>query len=262
MRTLHLVQGGISNGDQAWLEKAARDGRNAKRWVVPKGVAVGDDVIIFIRGIGFFASARIKTPPFLRLDWANRYGAGLCGIKLIEPAVSVAVIRRTIPDLIWANYPRSITTPTPAIAEQVRELIRERRKVGAAQLEESDLSGANLDELRAAALLKRLPATASIKERLRREYLRSRSIHAYVLGRANGACEGCSSLAPFVKADNTPYLEPHHTTRMADDGPDHPAHVIALCPNCHRRAHSSKDAEDFNAKLIERLARIEPVGER
>ena len=242
MRTLHLVQGGTDNGDKAWLERAGRKELDAERWVVPKCVVVGDDVVIFIRGHGLFATARISTPPFPHPSWENRYGAGLTGIKLIEPTISVAVILQTIPELTWATYPRSITTPNSDIAEQVRNLIRERRKLGAAQLDERDLSDANLDELRAAALLKAQP-TAPIKERLRRDYLRSRAIHAFVLRRANGVCEGCSSPAPFQKADNTPYLEPHHTTRLADDGPDHPAHVIALCPNCHKEAHHSKNAQ-------------------
>ena len=44
-----------------------------------------------------------------------------------------------------------------------------------------------------------------------------------------------------MKTDGSPYLEPHHITRLADNGPDHPAKVIALCPNCHRKAHSSQD---------------------
>jgi len=35
-------------------------------------------------------------------------------------------------------------------------------------------------------------------------------------------CEGCSAAAPFLGADGEPFLETHHTTRVADEGPDHP----------------------------------------
>ena len=46
-------------------------------------------------------------------------------------------------------------------------------------------------------------------------------------------------------------------TRRADDGPDHPAHVIALCPNCHRRAHYAGDAKAFNTVLKRKVKAIE-----
>lgn len=82
---------------------------------------------------------------------------------------------------------------------------------------------------------------------------RSNCIRMYVLRRANGLCEACSVEAPFVNAQNRPYLEPHHILRLSDGGPDHPKWVIALCPNCHRRAHYSKDKAKFNKELIHAL---------
>lgn len=88
-------------------------------------------------------------------------------------------------------------------------------------------------------------------------YERSRDVRDYVLARADGHCEGCSVTAPFLRANGTPYLEPHHTLRLSDGGPDHPGHVIALCPNCHRRAHSAVDSKPFNASLIAWLSKKE-----
>jgi hypothetical protein len=41
-------------------------------------------------------------------------------------------------------------------------------------------------------------------------------------------------------------------------GPDHPAHVIALCPNCHRRVHFGADGHTYNATLIAVMFTIEP----
>ncbi|MBR8074613.1 HNH endonuclease [Burkholderia cenocepacia] len=69
-------------------------------------------------------------------------------------------------------------------------------------------------------------------------YVRSADVVAEVLLRANGACERCKELAPFLrKKDNTPYLEVHHKRRLADDGEDTVENAIALCPNCHRLLH-------------------------
>ena len=86
---------------------------------------------------------------------------------------------------------------------------------------------------------------------------RSRHVKAYVLARAKGVCEACNEPAPFVRKDGTPYLEPHHTTRLADEGPDHPRWVGAVCPNCHRRIHSGIDGSELNTELQEKLAKIE-----
>ncbi len=100
------------------------------------------------------------------------------------------------------------------------------------------------------------PATAK-----RIWFKRSEAVKRYVLARANGTCEACDEPAPFKKKDGTPYLEPHHTQRLADEGPDHPAWVGAICPNCHRRIHSGEDGEAWNDRLRDRLSAIEKLDE-
>ncbi len=87
--------------------------------------------------------------------------------------------------------------------------------------------------------------------------LRSDAIRKYVLGRAKGICEGCQQTAPFLPRGGEPYLEPHHIRRLSDGGPDRPDSVAAVCANCHRRAHYSVDAEDFNNELADRVKAIE-----
>lgn len=121
------------------------------------------------------------------------------------------------------------------------------------------LAGANIDELRRVALMRAVRSVLA-RQSLRLDRARSDAIRLYVLCRANGRCEACLTKAPFVRLDGSPYLEPHHVARLADDGPDHPATVIGLCPNCHRRAHHSFDGARFNRGLIKRLRRIETAG--
>lgn len=256
MNALHIVQGGIENGDKRLLERAARLNLNFKSWVAPRSAVPGDDVVVFVAGYGFFATGRVTSEPKPRSDWKNRYGAGLTAIRLIKPAISIATIRRAIPALTWANYPRSITTLAPVVAKRIRALIADRRRTRLPDLDDKALNEANIDELRRVALM----SARSVVPRTKREvYYRARSlaIHLYVLFRANGYCEGCGVKAPFRKRDGTPYLEPHHTMRLADDGPDHPARVIGLCPTCHRRAHHSQDAKGFNSNLKKRVMALE-----
>ena len=86
---------------------------------------------------------------------------------------------------------------------------------------------------------------------------RSYYIKEYVLKRADGFCEGCGEVAPFITKSGKPYLEAHHIERLADGGADHPSRVIALCPNCHARVHYSEDGDQFNKKLKTYLYELE-----
>jgi len=110
-----------------------------------------------------------------------------------------------------------------------------------------NLRNKTIEELRHAALSK-APITASAKEKREAAYYRSEALKIYVIVRSKGLCEGCGSEAPF-QTKKGPFLECHHVHRLADGGPDNPQNVVALCPNCHRRAHYAKDSVDFNNKL-------------
>ncbi len=117
----------------------------------------------------------------------------------------------------------------------------------------------SLTALRQRALSAAEGPSEPAKRGIRNVYQRSRDVRNYVLARASGKCEGCFEPAPFFRPDGSPYLEPHHLNRLSDGGPDHPRHVIALCPNCHRRVHAGADGQPFNAGLIATMATIEPV---
>lgn len=89
-------------------------------------------------------------------------------------------------------------------------------------------------------------------------YMRAAAIKNYVLARAKGICEACDKPAPFIRANGTPYLEPHHTLRLSDGGPDHPRWVGAICPTCHRHIHHGQAGTELNDQLKLRLQAIEP----
>ena len=73
-------------------------------------------------------------------------------------------------------------------------------------------------------------------------FRRNPDVVATVLERADGFCEDCKKKAPFLRSkDSTPYLEVHHIIRLADGGRDNLDNAIALCPNCHRKAHYGKN---------------------
>jgi 5-methylcytosine-specific restriction protein A len=95
---------------------------------------------------------------------------------------------------------------------------------------------------------------ATSKERLIQAHDRSQAVRDYVLARANGTCEGCGQPAPFTTPSGRPFLETHHIRSLSDAGPDDPHWVIALCPNCHRRAHYGDDAIALNGRLADNVS--------
>lgn len=113
----------------------------------------------------------------------------------------------------------------------------------------------SLSELRAAALVKSSTNTPAI-EKIQINRYRSEAIKLYVLTRASGKCEGCGEPAPF-ETKKGPYLECHHLYRLSDGGPDHPKNVVALCPNCHRKAHYAINNGEFNEKLSLKILEID-----
>jgi len=88
-------------------------------------------------------------------------------------------------------------------------------------------------------------------------YERSSAVRDYVLMRADGHCESCKLPAPFTASDGQPYLEAHHTTRLSDGGIDHPRHIAALCPTCHRRVHHGQGGIEINKLLVAWLGQTE-----
>lgn len=88
-------------------------------------------------------------------------------------------------------------------------------------------------------------------------FRRNERVRRYVLLRAEGMCEACGKEAPFVRHNGSPYLEPHHTTRVSDGGLDHPRYVAAVCPTCHREIHHGRDGERKNMMLQRYLESVE-----
>jgi 5-methylcytosine-specific restriction protein A len=113
--------------------------------------------------------------------------------------------------------------------------------------------GMDLAALRALALERAGSGPIPAAERLRRAWLHSQAVRRYALRRAGGLCEGCGHPAPFVTPEGEPYLEVHHLRRLSDGGPDHPSHVAATCPNCHRRCHHSAAAAAYNGDVAGRV---------
>jgi 5-methylcytosine-specific restriction protein A len=81
-------------------------------------------------------------------------------------------------------------------------------------------------------------------------------VKSWVLQNANGICELCSSAAPFVDAHGKGFLEVHHVQFLANDGEDTIENAVALCPNCHRKAHYAAEPQIVTEDIKKLVTRI------
>lgn len=84
-------------------------------------------------------------------------------------------------------------------------------------------------------------------------FIRDSYVAASAKKLADGLCDLCKQAAPFLSANNEPYLESHHIDWLSHSGADSIDNVVALCPNCHRKMHIRNDEADRNI-LISRIA--------
>lgn len=118
--------------------------------------------------------------------------------------------------------------------------------------------GTNLLEDILLKLRKSVPKDKTSNQYSVQEYIqRSSLVKKYALTRANGYCELCKKPSPFTTTKGFPFLEVHHILKLADDGPDNPENVAALCPNCHREAHFGLRKDNIKSVLIESIVSLQ-----
>lgn len=81
-------------------------------------------------------------------------------------------------------------------------------------------------------------------------FIRDDEIKTWAKQQANGKCQLCDLPAPFEDKYGTPFLEVHHIQHLSEKGPDTTENVVALCPNCHKAAHFSKDKTNIKKQLL------------
>ncbi|PKM79584.1 MAG: hypothetical protein CVU89_17460 [Firmicutes bacterium HGW-Firmicutes-14] len=106
------------------------------------------------------------------------------------------------------------------------------------RLREEIFKSGNTNKKERLARLKMAPRKPASFVAYSLQYKRNPDVIVEVLERAKGICEECGNPAPFIRtSDGTPYLEVHHIIPLSKDGEDTVENGVALCPNCHRKAH-------------------------
>jgi hypothetical protein len=120
---LHVLVG--SNDDDFDLVMEAVQKRQpVKGWVVPKNATIGDLVIMFTRSAGFVCRACVATKPIPGVFGKKQvYRSDVGPVVLFPTSVPLDYVAARLPSWKWATYPRSYTTPSPTIAEDLRVLL-------------------------------------------------------------------------------------------------------------------------------------------
>ena len=92
-------------------------------------------------------------------------------------------------------------------------------------------------------------------------FSRCPKIVSWVLKQAKGRCDNCDNLAPFKDSKGKPFLEVHHVQWLSKGGKDSAENAVALCPNCHRAFHYSKDKKLLGDNIIKKIARLKKVAD-
>ena len=85
---------------------------------------------------------------------------------------------------------------------------------------------------------------------------RSSEVKTWVLKNSKGICEYCESVGPFETSSGEIFLEVHHVRALADGGSDKIENAVAICPNCHRGFHHSRDKDKMVESLFSRVSRL------
>lgn len=97
---------------------------------------------------------------------------------------------------------------------------------------------------------------AGRRESVGPKYDAGNGLRGRVLRLANGKCECCNSVAPFIASNNKPYLEVHHVVPLGLGGWNNQDNAVALCPNCHKEIHHGKYGDLLADSLYGKVSRL------
>ncbi|MEY2340965.1 HNH endonuclease [Acidithiobacillus sp. IBUN Pt1247-S3] len=144
--------------------------------------------------------------------------------------------------VVWM-FPVKLVSPESVLDKDTIEAPYQAKLAQARRLSDDEL-------LKRAARGEQKPGRRSV---VTTQYERSPWVVEYVKRRADGHCEACDVASPFEMPDGSPYLEVHHIKPLAEGGSDTINNAAALCPNCHRRCHHSKDKSAYSKMLKEKV---------
>jgi 5-methylcytosine-specific restriction endonuclease McrA len=244
--------------------------RSPASWSASQHTRKGDLALVYVKGLGIAFEWKLISDAEQDDQWGN-----VCKVRRVrqfDPPIDIGTLRAHIPRKVWAaphtNFRGFKQLRIPNAAVRIIEGLH-----GAGSTATARTPGSGVRRVQSAAAIRRSrPHLEALNEKFAEEVSASRNsdpaarlarlskappkarritvetvafrrnadVVAEVLGRAEGYCEQCRQPAPFKRPDGTPYLEVHHLITLAAGGDDTVENAVALCPNCHRKAHFGK----------------------
>lgn len=218
---------------------------NDTEWSCSSSTRIGDRALVHVTGgTGIMYEWRVTSDAVRNERWGHN-----CNVEYVStfrPPISIGEIRAAVPRADWTlPYTMFRGLSSLRVPSNVAKKIRALRHTVLQSLEsieeEFDTKVAASRKLSPAQRRERLASAPQKPTKIEvrtTAFRRNPDVAAEVLSRADGFCEGCRLPAPFLRAaDGSPYLELHHVVRLAIGGDDTVENALALCPNCHRKAH-------------------------
>lgn len=113
----------VLNGEKSFYEqlrRAAAD-KTPVKWYLPKESAIGDEAVFYFGHLDAFVGyGKVQSIPWSSTHGKRRvYEAEVGDILLYGSRVSLDLVRDKFPGWGWTSYPRSYTTPPPAVQEEL-----------------------------------------------------------------------------------------------------------------------------------------------
>jgi 5-methylcytosine-specific restriction protein A len=253
-------------GFESAASKVSRGSPRRDFWTCgnTKRIQKGDRFLFIRLGCeprGIIGGGRIVSDPRMVNHWdKSRRAKGVAALGTdivfdylnVEPVVPMDELKSEYPNVWWTPQNSGMVLPESVAGEIFRLLGKQR----VAPIAGSDAFRRRVWAIRALGPVSKPNGVAApLKDHVTVERIRRNSrVAAWVQDQAGGKCELCRENGPFVDDTGNQFLEVHHVLALADGGPDIPANTVALCPNCHRRAHYAKDRALVAQRLLEVVA--------
>ena len=200
-------------------------------WIVPKTAESGDKVLFFFpRRKSFLGHGKISSQPESTFFGQKAaYTAVVGDIALFDSPIPLAAVASRFPEWAWTRYPRSLTTPPPAVASEILDFLQTWNNQEDSALPEEVSSRSTYTE-------------GSVQRILVNRFERDSSARKDCIKHYGATCFLCHfDFAAVYGSDMAGFIHIHHLKPLSSIGADYEVDPIQdlrpVCPNCHAVLH-------------------------
>jgi hypothetical protein len=116
----------IGEADYVETMRTAAENEKGIPWIMPKDSSTGDEAALFFPSEGGFLALGAVRGPTRKTTFGRRnvYTGVVHNIQMLPMPITLDAVQQAIPEWTWTTYPRSYTTPSSDVVEQLDALLR------------------------------------------------------------------------------------------------------------------------------------------